>query len=414
MGFAQKGGAVLSFVRVAETLDLLNQVRIDTQQADIVLACDMVVGASPDALGTVKHGRTQIIANAHEIATAAFVRNADATLHADALLAKMRFAAGEARVRSIDAQAICQELLGDTLPSNIVMLGAAWQAGCVPVSLAALQRAIELNGVAVDVNKAALALGRLALAAPEALRRLSGGGVVPPFDAEQLDGDGGLIARRSRHLQAYGGAAYLERYQTLVARVRAAESTLSGASQALTHAVAFNFAKLLAIKDEYEVARLHRSFDFDAQLRAQFESWERINFHLAPPLLARRGPDGKPQKMRFGPWVQSAFAVLAKMRGLRGTALDVFGHTQERRIERSLISDYEQRIGELLPGLDAKRLPLAVLIARVPESIRGYGHVKLASVATAQARWGELMDRWHGRDVAPEVAQRKVIALRQA
>ena len=284
----------------------------------------------------------------------------------------------------------------------------------MPVSLAALQRAIELNGVAVDVNKAALSLGRLALAAPEALRRLSGGGVVPPFDAEQLDGDGGLIARRSRHLQAYGGAAYLERYQTLVARVRAAESTLSGASQALTHAVAFNFAKLLAIKDEYEVARLHRSFDFDAQLRAQFESWERINFHLAPPLLARRGPDGKPQKMRFGPWVQSAFAVLAKMRGLRGTALDVFGHTQERRIERGLIAEYEQRIGELLPSLDAPRLLLAVLIARVPESIRGYGHVKLASVATAQARWGELMDRWHGRDVAPEVAQRKVIALRQA
>ena len=415
MGFAQKGGAVLSFVRVAPTLDLLNQVRIDTQQADILLACDMVVGASPEALGTVKHGRTEVIANGHQIATAAFVRNADATLHAEALMAKMCYAAGEERVRAIDAQAIAQELLGDTMPSNIVMLGAAWQAGCVPVSLAALERAIELNDVAVEANKAALALGRLALAAPEALRRLSGTSAETKVDAHALDGEQGLMARRERFLADYGGAAYVARYQSLLQRVRAAESALPGApAQALdlTRAVAFNFAKLIAIKDEYEVARLHTSAEFEAQLRAQFDGWERINFHLAPPLLARRGPDGKPKKMRFGPWIKSAFAVLARMRGLRGTSLDVFGYTQERRLERGLIAEYEARIVELLPTLDVQRLPLAVLIARGPESIRGYGHVKLASIVTARARWGELADRWAGREASALPRERTVIPLR--
>lgn len=176
--------------------------------------------------------------------------------------------------------------------------------------------------------------------------------------------------------------------------------------------MAFNFAKLIAIKDEYEVARLHTSAEFEAQLRAQFDGWERIDFHLAPPLLARRGPDGKPKKMRFGPWIKTAFTVLAQLRGLRGTALDVFGYTQERRLERALVDEYEARIVELLPALDAKRLPLAVLIARIPESIRGYGHVKLASMATARARTSELMDRWHGHDARPLPAEPKVIMLR--
>jgi indolepyruvate ferredoxin oxidoreductase len=174
MGFAQKGGAVLSYVRLAPTADLLNQVRIDTQQADLLLACDMVVGASPEALGTVKHGRTEIIANAHGIPTAAFVRNADASLHSSALVHKLEHAAGSERLRLLDAQALAERFLGDTLPSNIVMLGAAWQAGLVPVGLAALERAIELNGAAVPMNKAALALGRLALASPQALERRAG------------------------------------------------------------------------------------------------------------------------------------------------------------------------------------------------------------------------------------------------
>ncbi len=219
MGFAQKGGAVLSFVRVAPTADLLNQVRIDTQQADALLACDLVVGASADALATVKHGRTVIVANTHELATAAFVRDPDATLHAPALMAKMRAAAGDDRVRPIDAQSIADRLLGDTMPSNIVMLGCCWQLGLVPVSQAALLRAIELNGVAVDANRAAFALGRLAAARPDALRRLMG--AAP--DGVDPDGVDGLVARRVRHLTDYQDAAWAARYRALVDRVRAAE-----------------------------------------------------------------------------------------------------------------------------------------------------------------------------------------------
>jgi len=173
MGFAQKGGAVLSFVRVAPTADQLNQVRIDTQQADVLLACDLVVGASDDALGTVKHGRTQVLANTHEIATAAFVRNPDATLHAPALVDKLRHAAGDERVQLVDAQALAQALMGDTMPSNIIMLGACWQRGLVPVSFEALMRAIELNNVAVEANKTAFAIGRLAVTDMAALKRVA-------------------------------------------------------------------------------------------------------------------------------------------------------------------------------------------------------------------------------------------------
>ena len=422
MGFAQKGGAVLSFVRVAPTPDLLNQVRIDTQQADLLLACDMVVGASPDALGTVKHGRTVIIANSHELATAAFVRNADASLHADALLAKMRYAAGAQQLRTLDAQAIAQQLLGDTLPSNIVMLGAAWQAGLVPVSLAALERAIELNGVGAAVNKTALALGRLALAAPQALRDLAGAPAAADGapSATALDGEQGLIARRARYLAQYQNAAWAQRYLTVVQRVREAELALRPTNVRhdamdelpLTRAIASALAKLMAIKDEYEVARLHIHADFDAQLHSQFERWDRVAYHLAPPLLARRGSDGKPRKMRFGPWLRHGFTLLARLRFVRGTPLDVFGYTQERRIERALIDEYIAIVDELLVTLDAPRLPLAVRIASVPASIRGYGHVKLGNLATARAQWRDLLQRWRGAGVGSDAgAPRKIIPL---
>jgi indolepyruvate ferredoxin oxidoreductase len=415
MGFAQKGGAVLSFVRIAPTADLLNQVRIDTQQADILLACDLVVGASPDALGTVKHGRTEVIANRHEIATAAFVRNPDASLHSAALLDKLRHAAGAQRLRSIDAQGLADELLGDTLPSNIVMLGAAWQAGLVPVSHAALMRAIELNGVAVTTNQAAFAIGRLALAAPEALARLR---VAPAAPDDSLDA---LIARRRQFLTDYQDAKYAERYARFIDTVRQAENRLApGLPLELTRTVALQLARLMAIKDEYEVARLHSSATFAAQLHAQFERWDQLNFHLAPPGIARVGSDGKPRKMRFGPWLMPLFRGLAKLRGLRGGVFDVFGHSAERRMERALIGEYQQHITSLLPALSIERLPLALRIARVPEGIRGYGHVKAANVASARAQWVALMDRWQAGGAeaavppAPPTQERKVIPMRVA
>jgi len=414
MGFAQKGGAVLSFVRVAPTQDLLNQVRIDTQQADVLLACDMVVGASADALATVKAGRTVILANTHELPTAAFVRNPDASLQADSLLAKMRHAVGEGAglLASIDAQDIAQRLMGDTMPSNIVMLGACWQRGLVPVSFDALMRAIELNGVAVENNKTAFALGRLAIAAPEALRRLAGeqaGSAVQWFNFDQLDdkdGQPGLVSRRKAFLTEYQDAAYASRYEALVQRVRAAEQALGDAGKGLrlTKAVARYYAKLLAIKDEYEVARLYTDGKFEAALKAQFEDWDHLSFHMAPPLISKPGADGRAKKVELGSWTFKALKTLAKFKGLRGGVLDIFGKTEERRIERQLVRDYEALVDELLAHLSADKLELATKLARLPEGIRGYGHVKLANVATVRAQWKDLLDRFHGRAVEAPIA----------
>jgi indolepyruvate ferredoxin oxidoreductase len=423
MGFAQKGGAVLSFVRVAPTADQLNQVRIDTQQADVLLACDLVVGASDDALATVKHGRTEILANTHEIATAAFVRNPDATMHAPALVDKLRHAAGDARVRLLDAQALAQQLMGDTMPSNIIMLGACWQRGLVPVSFEALMRAIELNKVAVDNNKTAFAIGRLAAAAPAALARLAGAReqASRASGPATLFGPEGLIERRAEFLAAYQDAKLAQRYRALVEAVHAREQALGGAGAPLTAIVAQQFARLLAIKDEYEVARLYTDGRFAQALAEQFETAPRIDFHMAPPLLARPGPNGRPKKMTLGPWLLPALRVLAKLRPLRGTWADPFGHTDERRLERELAADYEAMLSaQILPRLCADNHALAQQIARVPERIRGYGHVKLASLATGRAQWRELLDRWHGRgggDVdgaSPPAAARRVIPISAA
>jgi indolepyruvate ferredoxin oxidoreductase len=394
MGFAQKGGAVLSYVRLAPSADQLNQVRIDTQQADAILACDMVVGASPEALCTVKHGRTAILANTHELSTAAFVCNPDADLHAQALLQKMRFAAGDALVSTIDAQAIAQSLLGDTMPSNMIMLGACFQRGLVPLSEAALMRAIELNGVAVEGNKTAFALGRLAAAAPEALKRL---GAQPP-DASSANEDlVELVARRMAFLTEYQDEAYARRYRALVDRVRRAEAPCD-AQLRITAAVARNYAKLLAVKDEYEVARLYTDGSFEASLKDHFERWERISFHMAPPLLARPGPDGRVRKREFGPWLMHGLRLLARARCLRGSVFDLFGYTAERRMERQLISDYEALIEEVCGALSADKLDLALRLARLPETIRGYGHVKLANVASTKAQWKDLLDRYRGAE----------------
>ncbi|HEX4510035.1 MAG TPA: indolepyruvate ferredoxin oxidoreductase family protein, partial [Burkholderiaceae bacterium] len=396
MGFAQKGGAVLSFVRVAPTADQLNQVRIDTQQADVLLACDLVVGASDDALGTVKHGRTRVLANTHEIATAAFVRNPDASLQAPALVEKLQHAAGADRLTLLDAQALAQRLLGDTMPSNIIMLGACWQAGLVPVSFEALMRAVELNGVAVAANKTAFAIGRLALADPASLKRLA----AAPAGAGPVDslfGLGGLVERRVAFLTDYQDAALAQRYRALVEAVHASEQALGTPAAPLTGIVAQQFARLLAIKDEWEVARLYTDGRFERALAEEFESTGTLHFHMAPPLLARPGPNGRPRKIRIGAWLMPVLRTMARLRRVRGTWCDPFGHTHERQLERELANDYEALIRtQVLPRLTPERHPLAQTIARVPERIRGYGHVKLANLATGRAQWRELLERWNG------------------
>jgi indolepyruvate ferredoxin oxidoreductase len=386
MGFAQKGGSVLSFVRFAATDALLNQVRIDTQQADLLLACDMVVGASPEALQTVRHDRTKIVVNAHAIPNASFVQNPDANLHADALIDKMRHAAGlDARdaLRSCDAQALATRFLGDTIGANILMLGYAWQLGLVPVSLAALMRALELNNVAVDANKLAFSIGRLAAADSHALESLTAQVNAARITQAEMSLDE-LIRDREERLFAYGGAKVAKRYRALLAKASAAHDDVK-------RAIAITFYKLLAVKDEYEVARLHTDPAFRAALAAQFEGAAgddySVKFNLAPPTLAH---GGVPKKRVFGQWMWTALGGLAKFRALRGSVLDPFGRTLERRMERQLAADYEVTMTR---ALSVAHHDDVRALAALFERVRGYGHVKLANVAMVKRSEREIAAR---------------------
>jgi indolepyruvate ferredoxin oxidoreductase len=389
MGFAQKGGSVLSFVRLADVPERLNQVRIDTQQADAVLACDMVVAASPEALQTVRHGRTRIVINAHEIPVAESLKNPDADLKAVLLLAKMRFAAGDELVETFDAQSLAEEFLGDTVTANILAMGFAWQRGLVPIGLAAMQRAIELNGVAVESNLLSFALGRLAAGNPAALREET----APKAQDDTL---AGLIARGIVHLTGYQNAAWARRFEAVVRRAQQAEQACAGGdtSLPLTRAVARSLMKLMSCKDEYEVARLYTDGSFQRQLAEQFEGEFKLEFHMAPPLLARPKNGQPPKKIALGAWLLPLMKLLARGKVLRGGWLDVFGYTEERRMERALVAQFERRIDELLANLTAERLPVASQIAALPLSMRGYGHVKIANVALARAREAELLHRF--------------------
>ena len=396
MGFSQKGGAVLSFVRLGVGPDALNQVRIDIQQADAILACDMVVGASIEALQTIKHGRTQIVANAHKIATAAFVRDPDANLHESALIEKMRFAAGAKNVVTCNGNALTQQLLGDTIMTNILLMGFAWQRGLIPVSLEALERAIELNGVAVDANKVAFGAGRLAAFDPKALQSLLGTPAYTPIAGPAEISLADLVEHRAAFLTKYQNLALADDYCRFVACVQTRETEVFGADTPLllTRAVARYYAKLLAYKDEYEVARLYADGEFVRQLSQQFDGDFKLEFHMAPPLISRRqGEGGAPKKIVFGSWMSMAFKILARGKFLRGTPFDVFGYTAERKRERKLIDGYAALIGELLPKLSHGNLDVMVAIAEIPEKIRGYGHIKLASIMVAKQRERELLSR---------------------
>jgi len=389
MGFAQKGGAVMSFVRLADVPERLNQVRIDTQQADAVLACDTVVAAQPEPLAAVRHGRTRILANVYETPVAESLKNPDADLKTELLLAKLRFAAGEDRVETFDAQRLAEDFLGDTVTANVLAMGYAWQRGLVPISLAAMQRAIELNGVAVPANLAAFSLGRLAAHDPGACAALLGERAEAADDS--LDA---LVARGMSHLTAYQNAAWAERYARLVREAHAREQAVAPGSEAFTRAVARSLLKLMSYKDEYEVARLYADPAFRAALDQQFEGDLRLSFYMSPPLIVRGQGDEPPRKIELGRWMLPAMRWLAKGKGLRGGVFDIFGKTDERRMERELIVRYEARVRELLPQLNAERLKTATDIAAVPLAMRGFGHVKHANMLLARVREAELLHRF--------------------
>ena len=382
-GFAQKFGPVLSFIRLAARPSDIHQVRIDQGAADALIGCDIVVSSSAKAAGTYRPGMGAVI-NRAEMPTGDIVRHPDASLAAPLRLATIARAIGSENLAGLDANRISDALFGDTVFANVIMLGAAWQHGLVPVGSAALMRAIELNGVAVEQNKRAFAGGRLAAADQNFAAALT----RPAVPEETLDQ---IIARRADFLTSYQDNRYAQRYRAFVTGVGAAEQARLPKSQRFTIAVARALFKLMAYKDEYEVARLHTQTGLREKLRQEFEGDFRINYHLAPPILATgRDARGRPLKRAFGPWIEPAFRVLARLKTLRGTRLDIFGYTQERRMERGLIAWYEGLVTELVPILQADLLDPLVEIAALPMEIRGYGPVKQAAIDKVQAKVARL------------------------
>jgi indolepyruvate ferredoxin oxidoreductase len=389
-GLAQKGGATWSHIQIANRPEAIFCTKVGTAEADLVIACDAIVAAKKDTLAVMREGRTHVALNVHGTPTAAFVRNPDWQFQGGNCESVIERATGPGQVGKLDADQLATALLGDAIYTNPLMLGYAWQRGWVPLSKASLMRAMELNGVQVDNNKAAFEWGRRAAHDLAAVTALTATAQVIQFAKKpSLDE---LIARRIDFLIGYQDAGYARRYEEFVAKVREAEARLG--STRLTEAVARYLFKLMAYKDEYEVARLHTDKSFHDKLAAQFDGEAKLHIHLAPPLIAKKNERGELQKREFGPWMLGAFRLLARLRGLRGTPFDVFGRTEERCEERALIDEYRATIEELLSALDADRLPLAVEIASLPEGIRGYGHVKARQLAQVRPKWAQLMIRW--------------------
>ena len=389
-GLAQKGGATWSHIQIANRPEAIHTTKVDTAQADLVIACDSIVGAAKYTLTVMQQGRTFVALNTHGTPTAAFVKNADWKAPGANCEAAIRASVGDALVGAFDAEQVAVQMLGDSIYTNPLMMGYAWQLGRIPLSLAAITRAIELNGVQVDNNKAAFDWGRRCAHDLAAVQALFKAQAVIQF--VKKPGLAEMLATRVDFLTGYQDAAYAASYKAFVEKVKAAEAPLGGT--ALSEAVARYLFKVMAYKDEYEVARLHTDKAFTEKIAGMFEGDYKLVHHLAPPLIAKKNDKGELVKQPFGPWMRSAFGLLAKMKGLRGGALDIFGRTEERKMERALINEYRACIDELLQTLNADNRALAVEIARVPEDIRGYGHVKERHLKAARPKWDALMQRW--------------------
>ncbi len=385
-GMSQKGGAVLTHVRIAASADALHALHVE--RADVLLGCDLLVAASSDALQRVRSHCTRAVLNTAELISGDFVRHPEQRHPSQALLATLQEAVLCAD--KLDATRLASLLVGHSIASNLFMLGFAWQRGLVPLGHAALQRAIELNGVAVQDNQRAFAWGRCAAAQPlETARQAAAAEVVPAARELSRDLDE-VVARRRAELVDYQYEALASRYVALVERVRHAEHLVAPRSERLADAVAHQAFRLLAYKDEYEVARLYSRPEFNAALAARFEGDYRVHFHLALP-WQRRANAGEPVKKVYGPWMRRVMRVLAIGKYLRGTPLDPFGYSAERRLERALAAQYQAAIERVLHTLDAASLEAAVAIAELPARVRGFGPVKQKHALAVRARLAELL-----------------------
>ena len=390
-GLAQKGGPVMSHLRIAARPEDIQTTRIASGGARLLLGCDLMVAGGKSALSTLDPEHGHAVVNDNPSITGEFTRNADLTMPEDDLRAAAKEAAGD-RAAFVEATKLATSLLGDAIGTNLFMVGYAFQKGLLPLSPEAIERAIELNRVAVEMNRKAFRLGREAAHDLEAVTAkaapLSIQSERPP--ASSLEE---IVERRVTYLTSYQDAVYAQRYRDLVMRVQRAEASLTKGTSGLAEAVARYYFKLLAYKDEYEVARLYSDGAFKEKLARQFEDGGKISVYLAPPLFAERDPvSGHLKKKAYGPWIFTAFKYLARLKGLRGTAFDPFGYTSERQTERRLITHYEALIVEILTRLDRDNHALAVEIASLPEQIRGFGHVKEQHLADVERREATLLD----------------------
>ena len=395
-GLAQKFGAVVSHVRIASTQDRIHAVRIPAGDADLLLGCDLVVSAGPEALAKLHPDRSRAVVNSHETATSDFIHDRDYAFPARELRDAVAREAGSGSAEFVDATGIARNLMGDTIGANLFLLGFAWQRGLVPVSAEAVERAVELNGVGVEFNKTAFVWGRRAAVNLDAVENLAGRDGqdrLPLTDPEDI------IRWRHDFLVRYQNRRWADGYLAVVESVRKVEP--GGQDGELTVAVAKNLFRLMSYKDEYEVARLYSDGGFRRQLAEQFEGDYRLHFHLAPLWLAKRNPHtGLPEKRRLPGWTLGAFGLLARLKWLRGSPLDPFGRSGERRTERALIAEYRGAIESLLPHVSRENYDRAVTIAALPDSVRGFGHVKMAAVGSYRQELEDLVRRFREPSLA--------------
>ena len=387
-GLAQKGGSTWSHVLISARPGDICTTRVGTASADLIIGCDPIVTANKETMARTQEGRTHVALNSHSAPTASFVHNGAWQNPGSACQAEISKAVGSGGVGAFDADTAATKLMGDSIYANPMLLGFAWQKGWVPLGLDALMRAIELNAVAVEQNKTAFAWGRRAAHDLPAMQKLFASAQVIAMPTARQGVDE-LVARRVEFLTAYQNTAYAKDYESFVRKVEQAESGLG--KTLLTQNVARYLFKLMAYKDEYEVARLHADTAFLDKINGMFEGDFKLNYHLAPPVIAKKNDKGELQKQKFGPWMLTGFRMLAKLKGLRGTALDIFGRSEERLTERALIGEYKASIDTLLQTLDTGNHAVAVEVARIPEMIKGYGHVKDRNVTAARIHQAEQM-----------------------
>lgn len=391
-GLAQKFGAVLCHVRVADSDTSLDGARVAEGCADVLLGCDLMVAAGPAAVSRLAINRSALVVNSHDALPPDFIHTPDLEIPTQALLATLGGAGKEGGLTAVDATACAADLLGDALLANVVVLGIALQLGLLPVSVAALDRALELFGSRLETNRRALALGRYAALEPERVEAMRHSRRPPRRQRTTLED---IVEYREVFLTDYQDAAYAKRYAGWVSRIRDAEQAAAVGSTALAESVARNYFKLLAYKDEYEVARLYTETAFLARLSEEYEGDVSLSVYLAPPLFRRVDKNtGRARKRKFGAWMFSAMRVLARLRFLRSSRWDIFGYAQERRMERQLIKDYELLLEKIVAELDALRLPLAIELTGLPREIRGFGPVKAIAIERAERKRSELLGNW--------------------